>query len=169
VDVRSCPAADSVLGPAADDTKGRVRGLYGPESDSTFLVTGLEHTLGRVSFSTKFQGARPTREPTATLIVMFRGNDARTVKESPTTPRVTLLLDDSVTIQPAPVLKGQLVGPQTLTLMPLSALVLPAEWVRLAQASEITVHVDNIVMRLTGDERRDLRALYRVAVCPTAG
>jgi hypothetical protein len=167
LDVRSCPFADSLLGPLADDSKGNVRGRYLSERDSTYLTTTRERGRLRVFFGIKFVGPRPTRSPAAQLNIMFRGADGRKLAALPATPSVVIILDGSATLELTSVVKGTFVGPEYAPVtLPVSALIPSDDLVRVAQAAKIAVRVGSADVTLSRAERRDLRGLVRVSVCP---
>jgi hypothetical protein len=164
--VKSCPAADSLLGSLEDDGKGSVRGFHHQERDTTYLFVGAERRP-RFTATMKFAGQRPTRSPAMQLDLWFRGKDAEAIKDIPS---VTLVLDDSIDIVLDEVRLGTFVGPDrpsnVTPVQPVSALLQPAVAVRALRARTIAVRVDAFEVRLSPSERRDMRALLRVAVCP---
>jgi hypothetical protein len=167
LDVHSCPAADSALGPVGDDTKAHVRVHYSPARDSTGLTTGFEegHPFPHLSFETHFAGRRPAQLPAAVLILFLRGDVAKDIQASPAAPTVSIELDDSATVELTPVLKGRFLGAGPIKL-PVSALLLPDNLLRVARASKVTVHAGDATVRLTEADHRDVRAFYRAVACP---
>lgn len=166
--VRSCAYADSVLGPIRDDYRADVRGFYHREKDSTYLVTGVEQERPRINISIKLPGQRPARDPAAQLVFYLRGGEAQAVGALGKTPAVLLVLNDSVTIEPSAVALGTFVGPKDAPVtLPMSVLLLADDLVSMAQARTIVMNAEVVKLSLTPEERRELRAIVRVAICPS--
>jgi hypothetical protein len=166
IKVRSCAYADSLLGPARDDTRGNVRGFHHKEKDSTYLITGEDAKRPHINFAFKIAGQRPTRDPAAQLVLWLRGDTTAAIA-GVTSPAVNLLLDDSVTVVPAAVAVGRFEGPAYApVILPVSALIAADDLMSIAQAKTIAVWVEKLGQHLSQNERRDLRASIRVAVCP---
>ncbi|MGH7677372.1 MAG: hypothetical protein ACRENU_02825 [Gemmatimonadaceae bacterium] len=167
VRVRSCPYADSLLGPIRDDYRSEVQGLFYKERDSTYLLAGTE--VGRpprVNISIKLHGERPTRDPAAQLVVYLRDRDARTISEATDSLVVAIVLDDSVSVQPAVAARGTYEGPPRMMVVPVSALIRADDLLSVTQAKRVVVKAGPVTVPLSSDERRSVRALLRVAICP---
>ena len=164
IKVRSCPSADSLLGPLRDDYRGVVRGFYHKERDTTYLVSGAGKP--RVSISIKFAGHGPTRDPEAQVAAFFRGGEASLVEATRDSLAVTLVLDDSATIQPAAVAMGTFVGPKEMIVIPVSALLPIDDLVKAARARQIRFDARVVSKPFAQSDRQELRAILRVAVCP---
>lgn len=166
--VRSCPYADSLLGPIRDDFRGAVRGFYHRERDTTYLVTDAGGKRPNVTSSARYAGAAPTRGVAIQLTAFLRGPEAQQVlaasKNGPVD--VTLALDDSMTIVPASTALGTYAGPIEMISLPASALLEGVELLKVANARSIVVRAGQAFVRLSNDERRELRAIVRVASCP---
>ena len=166
VKVRSCPYADSLLGPIRDDYRSEVQGLYHKERDSTYLLAGSEGSRPpKLNVSIKLQGKRPTRDPAAQLVVYMREGDARAVSSTDSLA-VTVAVNDTTTVSPAATAKGTFVGPERAMVIPVSALILSDDLLTLTQARKIVVNAGPVAVPLSGDERRSIRAILRVAICP---
>ena len=165
--VRSCAFADSLLGPMRDDSKADIQGFHHEERDSTYLLaTTKRKNRLHLNVSIKLPGKRPTREPAAQIATFLRDDDGRVIQASQDEPIVTLVVDDSVKIQPAAAAKGTFVGPANKVLLPVSALVLADDLLRIALAHNVVMNVNAITIPFSDDERRAVRAAVRVAVCP---
>ena len=160
--VRSCGTADSLVGPL-EDTRAWVRGSYDPRSDSTWLVSG------DMVFSTHamvtFPGRRLIGYPAAQLNVVVREQAARLLLSAPDPLPTSLVLDDSVVLQPTVVVKGTYVGPGEPTVAPIIMGLRDIEFLQLARARRALVNIDDIKLRLGKETLRDIAALYRVALC----
>ena len=98
---------------------------------------------------------------------MLRGGEAEIMSASKEPLTVTLVLNDSVTIAPASVALGTFIAPKYAPLvLPVSALLLADDLLSAAQARTIVVNAGVVPVTVTPDERRQLRAILRVAVCP---
>ena len=166
--VRSCAYADSLLGPVRDDTRAEVQGFYHTERDSTYLISGAARkNRPSVHASIKLAGQRPTRSPSAQIAVYLRGDDATLIQASSSKPVVTMQLNDSVTIEPADAALGTFIGPTGVPVtLPVSALVLADDLLSVAEARAVVMNVGPLAVTFSPDERRAVRALLRVAVCP---
>ena len=166
--VRSCPSADSLLGPIKDDHRGEVRGFYHQERDTTYLVTAKDGKRPSVTHSTKFAGRTPPGAVAIQLAAFFRGPAAEELfaasKNGPVD--VTLLLDDSIAIAPASTALGTYAGPMRMITLPASALLEGDDLLKVAAARSVVVKAGPASVKLTNDERRELRAIIRVAACP---
>jgi len=167
VRVRSCAYADSSIGATKDDGRADILGVYDGDRDTTFLVTETRgNRRPRVTTSIKFSGKRPTRAPITQLIVYLRGEDAKAALALAGPPAVTLRLDDSVAISLPTVAFGKFEGPGTGVAIYLSALIPAADLMSMAQAKAIVLDGEVFKLEFTPDERRSLRAVTRVALCP---
>lgn len=165
--VRSCAYADSLMGPVKDEGRADILGVYDGDRDTTFLVTeSRTNRRPRITTSIKFAGKRPTRAPLTQLIAYLRGQDAKTALSLAGPPAVTLRLDDSVAIGVATVAFGRFEGPGTGVSIPLSALVPAPDLLSMAQAKTIVLDAEVVKIEFTAEERRSLRAVTRVALCP---
>jgi hypothetical protein len=166
VKIRSCAYADSVLGPMRDDYRADVRAFYHKENDSTYLVAGVEQDRPRLNVSIKLSGQRPTRDPAAQLVFYLRGSEAKLVGGLGRPPVVSLVLEDSVPIEPAAVALGTFVGPKNAPVtLPLSVLLLADDLARVARAGAVVLNADVVRIPLSPEERREVRAILRVSLC----
>lgn len=168
VGVRSCPYADSLLGPLGDDVRGAVRGFYHEERDTSYFVTGVGGVKPPdITSSAKLAGRGPDRDPAIQLTAFLRDRDARTLAEASRNGpvQVTFVLDDSVTVYPASTALGRLEGDAKVMTLPASARLAGDELRKVARARRILMKAGPAAV-LFSDERRELRALIRVAVCP---
>ena len=167
VRVRSCAYADSAIGPIRDDARADILGIHDRDRDTTFLVNESRgNQRPRVTVSIRLPGKRPTREPTAQLIVYLRGNEAKAVGALVGPPAIALRLDDSVAINLGTVAMGKFEGPSSAVVIPLSAFISPPNLMSMAQARAIVLDGEVFTLELTAEERRALRAVTRVALCP---
>jgi hypothetical protein len=165
--VRSCTYADSIMGPMKDDGRADILGVYDGDRDTTFLVTESRgNRRPRVTTSIKLAGKRPSRTPLTQLIVYLRGDDAKAALALAGPPAVTLRLDDSVAINVGTVAFGKFEGPGTGVSIPLSALIPAPDLLSMVQAKAIVLDAEVFRLEFTADERRGLRAVTRVALCP---
>ena len=166
--IESCAAADSVLGPLRGDWAARVHGFYNASGDSSQLwagspyvsddrswwITALVHYHGRV----RTDSARPA------LTVVLRSERWGDRLSGSRVADVVLVLDDSIRVEFAPPLRGEYRGPYR-PLIPLSVNLTDLQFAGVARARKVTVLLSRDALVLSGDERRDLRGLYRLAVC----
>ena len=101
------------------------------------------------------------------LAVFLRGAEAQVVaaasEKGPVD--VTFTLDDSVSIVPASTALGRFEGPKEFLTLPASALLEGADLLKVAGAQRIIVNAGPAPVKLSNDERREIRALIRVAAC----
>ena len=167
VKVRSCAYADSIMGPMKDDGRADILGVHDGDRDTTFLVTESRgNRRPRITVSIKLAGKRPTRAPVTQLIAYLRGDDAKAALALAGPPAVTLRLDDSVAINVGTVAFGKFEGPGTGVSIPLSALIPANDLMSMAQAKAIILDAEVFKLEFTAEERRALRAVTRVALCP---
>lgn len=165
--VRSCPYADSLLGPMKDDSRGKVRVFHHKEKDSTFLVTGAGDVPMVFLVSMKMAGQRPTRDPDVQVTLYLRGKPEEIRSAVTDPPVVTLVLDDSLVIEPTEVGLGRWEGPKEMPVtLPISALLPVDDITRVATARKIAFRTGPLTLAMSTSERRELRAAIRVAVCP---
>lgn len=166
--VRSCPYADSLLGPITDDFRGAVRGFYHKERDTTYLVTDAGGKRPNITSSARFAGTAPARGVAIQLTAFLRGPEAQHVAAASRNGPVdvTLVLDDSMAVVPASTALGTYAGPVEMISLPASALLEGEELRKVANARTIVVKAGQASVRFTNDERRELRAIVRVASCP---
>ena len=169
VRIESCAAADSLLGPLASDG-AVVRADYFADVDSTRLVAGrefagympAEQTRPTFTVMTSYRGHKPTTYPHANVSVLITGQDARRLGSDSVAP-VVLMLDqspyrlDSVPIRLSP---GPLGPSMFFTLK-----VPPNLFFALANAQKATFLFEKVRGVLSLRELRDIRGLYRVALC----
>jgi hypothetical protein len=167
MNVRSCPYADSLLGPIKDDHRGDVRGFYHTERDTTYLVTWSGGKLPNVTSSTKFAGKVSPRGIAIQLSAYVRGPEGeRLYAAAKTGPvDVTLVADDSITVAPATTALGTYVGPMRMISLPVSALLEGDELLKVANARHVVVKAGPASVKLSNDDRRELRAIIRVVAC----
>ncbi len=169
--VASCPSADSLIGKLKDDWDGRVYGFYSESGDSTLLWSGsirlTEEQQWWVSAGVRFPGRAAIGYPRPVLGVMLRGRRWHEVLSSPTPPQIALLFDDSIALSFAPPLVGHYQGPERgeREIIPLSVSLTDLQFAGLVRAKRITVKVGATQLELSPQDRHDLRALFRVAVC----
>lgn len=162
VKVRSCAAADSLLGAPNDDAKGTVRGFYKADRDSTKLFTSDVPSPG-IAYSARFSGARALEPFAGQLTLLLRGVRPDTSLSPGAMPAVTAILDDSVRLELSPTQVGQY--PKRSPVIPVSAFVSPDNLLAIARARVTYFVVDTIALIPTAGNRRDLRAMYHVALC----
>jgi len=167
--VKSCPAADSVLGPIGDDAKSPVTSMYFGARDSTWLTTARENANLSLDFHTKLAGVPPTTEPEIQMSKIFRDAFGALLYRTTAPVKVSFILQDT-TFDAALADRGQFYGPGNHIAMPVSALIAPWQIGAIAQSKQAVIryasgdaHAD---VKLGNGERRALRALYRAAVCP---
>jgi len=170
VPVRSCPDADSLLGPPGDDAQVTVQGFYDMERNTSYFVAGNIGDPQNMSLrvSTKFAGMGPARGPGIQISVFLIGRDNRVVAElSKNGPvRTVFILNDSVTIYP------RSTGPERFesgatTLTPSAGAVFEiADLLKVLAAAKAHVRVGPFAYQFGDILRREIRAMIRVAVCP---
>ena len=168
IDVVSCPAADSAVGPSKKKIKGRVRTFRQDAEDVTHLTTAAPRGPLRVMAAVKFYGERPTNNPELQLSVMNRDAAGRVLQAMTGEPRVESVLDDSTTLEPAQVKRGSFVGPEGAPVnVPVSVLLKTDQYLTVVRARRAKVRVVGVQdVALSNDELMDLRHLYRASVCP---
>lgn len=169
--VTSCPSADSLIGKMKSDWDGRVYGFYSEAGDSTLLWSGSTRLPDEqewwVSAGVRFAGRAMLDYPRPVLGVMLRGRRWHQALSAATPPQIALLLDDSILVAFAPPLVGQYVGPERgeHEIIPLSVSLTDLQFMGLVRAKRITVRVGTTLLELGGQDRHDLRGLFRVAAC----
>jgi len=179
--VASCTEADSLLGPLGNDRRGVVRGFYSPEGDQTFLTAGsAAQSMGQghyFSGTIRYFGAKPITAgdslvwATAETSVAFflRGRPGLQLQESGSPPPGGgFVADDSVVDVGSPQL-GEYHGPPEMTVVPLNYPVPYRSLVQLAQANSIVLRLGDSRYKMSSDDRRNLRAMLRIALCTGAG
>ena len=172
VTVRTCPSADSVLGPMKDDWDAQVFGYYDPQGDSTSLWSGsmlmTEDQEWWVSAGWRFSGKAPRDYPRPVLGVMVRGKRWHQALDAGTPPPISLVLDDSILIAFPPPLRGTYQGPERAdrVIIPLSVNLTDLQFLGVTRARKVAVRVGPSELVLGRQDRHDLRGLYRVAACP---
>src|SRR5580765_3172989 len=120
----SCARADSLLPPHSDALKGHVRVTYLQAADSTRLGTG-DPLTARASAMMAGHGPAPT--PVAQLTLLLRSGEADVVARGEQPPVVTLVTDDSASLELSPIQFGTFVAmgptapPRQIVRVPLSA------------------------------------------------
>lgn len=163
VRVESCAVADSVLGPVAGDQDAVVRLHYFASVDTTRLVAGLERTHSidpdgsDVLFMTSYGGHHPTVYPHLDLFFVLRGAPTLVGAPGDSSP-VVLLVDGSA--------------------IPIGSVIVPAgsafsfhmtltrnQAFLLAGATTASFTIYHLSHAVTREELRDIRGMYRVALC----
>jgi hypothetical protein len=139
-----------------------VRGRYRADRDSTSLFTA--DPLGRgLGFVVRFAGHRADSLPWAQLTLFLRAGKGTDTLTEGVMPAVTATLDDSTRVDLAPAQVGASRGGTAI--IPVSAYVSSENLLAIARARATRFAVGQILVALTRDDRRDLRALYHVALC----
>jgi hypothetical protein len=165
------------------DRQGEVRGFYSPERDDTFLTvghagqaiaTGSPYFFGGTIW---YLGAAPLHAGDSvawgaaqtSVTLALRGRAALALQEAASTPpSSTLLADDTVVVFKEPPKVGQYHGPPEMAMVPI---VFPLRYhtlVQLARATRVQVRLGDTRYVMSANERRDLRAMLRVALCTGA-
>ena len=159
--VKRCPAADTLFRTANDDVNGMVRSWYKADRDSTILLAG---DLGRgLEFFVRFAGQRPDLLPWAQLTLFLHAGKGTDTLTEGAMPVVTATLDDSTCIDLAPAQVGASRGGTVF--IPVSAYVSSENLLAIAKARTTRFAVGKIVVAFRPDDRRNLRALYHIALC----
>jgi hypothetical protein len=160
IKVTPCDAADRLFHSTNDDVHGMVRGRYRPDRDSTYVVVG---SIDRgVGFAGRFAGHRADSLPVAQLTLFLRAGKGTEELTEGAMPQVTVV-NDSTRLDLTPAQVGASRGGTIY--IPVSAYVSPDNLLAIARAKNSEFVVGPIVIPLTSDDRRSLRALYHVALC----
>lgn len=168
IQVRSCPVADSLLGPMRKT--GSVWATFRPGVDSGELNTaGSEILAHPVTFSASLPhtSRNPTPYPAPVLNFVIHEQPLATAILGGHTPALALLLDDSTRIDLGAPFVGQFRGPAAVAAAPLTVTSLPAWALTLARAGRAWLVVDSAKLRIEPPDLGDYQALYRAAVCDT--
>jgi len=170
VTIKSCPLADSLLGPKGADGRGEVTGRYDRDDDvSTLLGGGVFPRQSRVPLEARvtFYGRGPYPVPDPQMVIYLSGEDAYPYVDGVEPPAAIVRLDDSVTLGPFTVVAGSYEGPRSHAIIPLSFRLVHADFLRLVQAETIELLLGDHHFALDPPARATLRGLYRVAACVT--
>ena len=170
VTIKSCPVADSLLGPKGADGRGEVIGRYDRDDDVSTLVGGNAiPKRSRVPFEARvtFYGRGPYPVPDPQMDIYLSGEDAYPYVDGAEPPAAIVRLDDSVTLGPFTVVAGTYEGPRSHAIVPLSFRLVHADFLRLVQAEKIELSLGEHHFPLDPPARATLRGLYRVAACVT--
>ena len=170
-EVATCPAADTLLGPLKGDWAARVHGIYDADGDSTILWSGETRYYDEpwsVRAAVSFAGAVPRDYPRAVFGVFLHDKRLREAVTAPSPPVAALELDDSITVALGVPVVGAYVGGPELQTVPLSVNLSELQFAGLVRARKIVVRLDKRALTLSGDDRRNLRGLYRLAACRAA-
>ena len=140
VTIKSCPVADSLLGPKGADGRGEVIGRYDRDDDVSTLVGGNAiPKRSRVPFEARvtFFGRGPYPVPDPQMDIYLSGEDAYPYVDGAEPPAAIVRLDDSVTLGPFTVVAGTYEGPRSHAIVPLSFRLVHADFLRLVQAETI--------------------------------
>jgi hypothetical protein len=165
VAVTPCGAAHSLFRSTSDDVHGLVRGWYRADQNATVVTTDGGIPQG-IAFHVRYTGQRADSLPAAQLTLFLRagkGTEALTEGEMPV---VTATLNDSTRLELAPAQVGASRGGTIY--IPVSAYVSPENLLAIARARTARFDVGPIGIALAPDSRRNLRALYHVALCGEA-
>jgi hypothetical protein len=162
ISVTPCAAADALFRTTIDDVHGKVRGKYWPRRDTTTVFTDDPITRG-LSFAIRYGGQRSDSIPAAQLTLFLRAGQGTDSLTEGAMPSVTATVNDSTRLDLAPAQVGASRGGTVY--IPVSAYVSPENLLAIARASTTRITVGPIVVPLTPDDRRNLRALYHVALC----
>jgi len=161
VPVRSCPAADSLLGPP-DGEPHSLRGDAFPNRDTVFAYAG-ESLRDGVEASVRVNRTAGTDAPEAQLYFHVSGTAARGLLADSEAPRVTLVLDDS-TFDLGRAHPGVVLGSLERAGAGFDAWVGPFMFLKLAQARQVGLRLGAVHLSAT-NLARNVRPLYRVALC----
>jgi hypothetical protein len=166
--MRWATMADSVIGPLRGDWAARVHGFHDAAGDSTMLWSGTplvyEGQEWWVTALVRYRGPAAVGPLRPALAVAFRSRRWTERFASDPPPDISLVLDDSVRILFAPPLRGEYYG-EGVPIIPLSVNLTELQFMGLARARKVRVDVGPASVTLGGDDRRDLRGLFRLAWC----
>jgi hypothetical protein len=165
INVTPCGPADSLFRSTSDDVRGLVRGWYRADKNMTAVTTdnGIRQGL---SFGVHYAGRRTDSLPASQLVLFLqagKGTESLTEGEM---PDVTATLNDSTHLDLAPAQVGASRGGTIY--IPVSVYVSPANLLAIARARTTRFAVGSITIALDPESRRNLRALYHVALCGEA-
>ena len=165
--IKSCAAADSVIGPLRGDWAARVHGFHDAAGDSTMLWSGTpviyDDQEWWVMALVHYRGPFVADQRPA-LTVAFRSRPwARRLGTDPP-PEITLMLDDSIWLSFPPPLRGEYYGAGD-PIIPLTVNLTELQFAGLVRARKARVQVGDVGVVTSADDRRDLRGLFRLAWC----
>jgi hypothetical protein len=163
----SCSLADSLIGPIRD--KAMVRTNYLISGDSSTLSSGVLSTSGLGMIGVlALRGRGPTPYPTPSLnFTVGRSRLATTLVRSQAPAYLTLVLDDSITLDLGRVPVGTYRGPAAMAVVPMTVHLLPTWAIMVARARTAKLHIDGEVLSVRRQDLREFAALYRFATCDT--
>jgi hypothetical protein len=171
VKVRHCAAADSVLGRKSDAWKGDVRVRIDSAREIIQVVTDPGNRPPSFTGSAQVDGRTWIGVPPLALHVFVRGKEAEGLDRLGRDPVVTLVVDDSVTVETGAVKLGIFLAPRNYPrdffTIPVSTLLLPTSFLSLARARSAYVRVEQAKVSATKTELRNIGALYAVLACGT--
>jgi hypothetical protein len=170
VTIKSCPVADSLLGPKGGDGRGEVTGRYDRDDDVSSLIGGSAFPKwSRVPLEARvtFYGRGPYPVPDPQMVIYLSGKDAYPYVDGAEPPAAIARLDDSVTLGPFTVVAGTYEGARSHALIPLSFRLAHADFLQLVKAEKIELLLGEHHFPLDPPARATLRGLYRVAACVT--
>jgi hypothetical protein len=156
--VTPCGAADSLFHTTNDDVKGLVR-AYRTHGDSTSAYTA---PMG-ISFHVRYAGQRADSMPWSQLTLFLRTGTGTDSLTEGAMPVVTATVNDSTRLDLTPAQVGASRG-GTITI-PVSAYVSAANLLAIARSRSASFAVGPVVVAFAPEDRRNLRALYHVALC----
>lgn len=163
VRIPSCVRGDTLLGPVEADRRGIVRSIYDAKEDVTYLTAGGgRHAVIAMA---GYHGRGPFASPDPNVTVILEKSEARPYIDADSAPSVTVQLDDSTTLGPYPGTKGTYHGPRAAVALPVSFHLAWDAYLRTIRANRIVLTYAGRAHALTDQNRHDLRALERVAIC----
>jgi len=169
VKVPQCEAADSLLGPGRSKNTGTIRARYYPDSNSTTILTAGMTGKWRTMASGTVEGTEWAWTPPVSVTVFLNYDEIQALVGLGRSPKVGLVLDDSVTVEVGVVSLGRFIGPanvpRRLITVPVSAILMPEPFLALARSRSAVLRVEQIDAAIPSGELRNLRALFVALTC----
>ena len=164
--VRSCAAADSLLGPLGADRAATVRGRYDASAGKTILVAGPDVMSAPITFNplVTFDLFLPYPVPPVTLQFRLGGAAAAPLIEGSQAAQIRL--DDSLSLGTQRVVR-EIHSVGEIRIARISIALPHLSYRMLVRAGRARLTIGSWVHEFSDVDRGNLRALYRLAICGT--
>jgi len=165
VAVTPCQAADTLFHTSNDDVKGivHVYRKHGWDSTSVFTDPRGQGATFHVTLHVRNGGQHADSIPWSQMTLFLRGAKGADSLTEGAMPTVTPTVNDTTQLDLAPAQVGASRGGTDV--IPVSAYVSSINLLAIARARSVALTIGPNVVVLTPDDRRNLRALYHVALC----
>jgi len=175
--VRSCVAADSLLGESQRRAGAVVERVYHEDLDETWLGTrmGIRNNQYFLMTTVAYVGNGPIAADSAAwlgaqvgLSLFVGGKVAKSILSGDSLPPATAVLNDTVPVRIDTVIVGKYRGPKQGTLLPITLKIAFGELIQLARAQQVQVNLGKVHYPISQDDLTDLRGVAGTALCTGA-